>query len=240
MEDVKRQARTAGLLYLLVAMLHREEDCRGQGQEPWMKGSSAETQYPLGRRTIVTVAGQFGKAGMRVATILAVAMSICGAFVTAAFSADSKTVPASAPGSVAPKSVASPWIGTWSLDTSQSKYSPGPPHKKATITVTDAGNGKLTYVTDITDGTGEMDHTEFTCAIDQTECPVVNGGAKETVSITKLDSRNLRFSWKFNNPPFSVVMLVKMSKDGKTQVAISKGKLPDGKTLAVTEVWRKS
>jgi len=35
-------------------------------------------------------------------------------------------------------------------------------------------------------------------------------------------------------------MLVKMSKDGKTQIAISKGKLPDGKTLAVTEVWRKS
>jgi len=178
---------------------------------------------------------------MRVATILAVAMSICGTYVTAAFSADSKTVPANAPGSVAPKSVASPWIGTWSLDTSQSKYSPGPPHKKATITVTDAGNGKLTYVTDITDGTGELDHTEFTCAIDKTECPVVNGGAKETMSITKLDSRNLRFSWKFNDPPpFSVVMLVKMSKDGKTQVATSKGKLPDGKTLAVTEVWRKS
>jgi len=35
-------------------------------------------------------------------------------------------------------------------------------------------------------------------------------------------------------------MLVKMSKDGKSQVAISKGKLPDGNTLAVTEVWRKS
>ena len=100
---------------------------------------------------------------MRVAIILAVAMFGGGTFVTAAFAADSE---------------ANPWVGTWSLDTSQSKYSPGPPHKKATITTTDAGNGKLTYVTDITDGTGEMDHIEFTCAIDQTECPVVNGGAK--------------------------------------------------------------
>jgi len=163
---------------------------------------------------------------MRVATILAIAMFVGGTFVTAAFAADSK---------------ANPWVGTWSLDTSQSKYSPGPPHKNATITVTDAGNGKLTYVTDITDGVGEMDHTEFTCAIDQTECPVATGGAKETVSITKLDSRNLRFVWKFNSPPpFSVVMLIKMSKDGKTQVAISKGKLPDGKALAVTEVWHKT
>ena len=163
---------------------------------------------------------------MRVATILAAAMFVCGTFVTTAFAADSK---------------ANPWVGTWSLDTSQSKYSPGPPHKNATITVTDAGNGKLTYVTDITDGAGEMDHTEFTCAIDQTECPVATGGAKETVSITKLDSRNLRFSWKFNSsPPFSVLMLVKISKDGKTQVAISKGKLPDGTVLGVTEVWHKT
>ena len=163
---------------------------------------------------------------MRVATILAVTMFVGGTLVTATFAADSK---------------ANPWVGTWSLDTSQSKYSPGPPHKNATITVTDAGNGKLTYVTDITDGAGEMDHTEFTCAIDRTKCPVATGGAKETVSITKLDSRNLRFSWRFNSPPpFSVVMRVKMSKDGKTQVAISKGKLPDGTALAVTEVWHKT
>jgi hypothetical protein len=35
-------------------------------------------------------------------------------------------------------------------------------------------------------------------------------------------------------------MLVKMSKDGKTEVAISKGKLPDGTALAVTEVWHKT
>jgi hypothetical protein len=163
---------------------------------------------------------------MHVTTILVVAMIVGGNFVTTAFAADSE---------------ANPWVGTWSLDTSQSKYSPGPPHKNATIIVTDAGNGKLTYVTDITDGTGELDHTEFTCAIDQTECPVAAGGAKETVSITKLDRRNLRFSWKFNNPPrFSVVMLIKMSKDGKTQVAVSKGKLPDGTALAVTEVWHKT
>jgi hypothetical protein len=178
---------------------------------------------------------------MHVARILAVATFVCGTFFAAAFAADSKMMPANAQGNVAPGSVANPWVGTWSLDTSRSKYSPGPPHKRAAITATDAGNGKLTYVTDITDGTGEVDHSEFTCAMDQTECPVVNGGAKETVSIAKLGSRNLKFNWKFSDPPpFAVVMRVKMSKDGKTQVATSKGKMPDGKTLAVTEVWRKS
>lgn len=158
--------------------------------------------------------------------ILAAAIFVCGTVVSAASTADP---------------TANPWLGTWSLDTSKSKYIPGPPHKKATITTTDAGNGKLTYVTDITDGTGEMDHIEFTCAIDQVECPVVNGGAKESVSIARLNSRSLRFTWKFNDPPpFSVDMLVKMSKDGKTQVSISRGALPDGKALAVREVYHKS
>lgn len=176
---------------------------------------------------------------MHVARTLAFAKVVCGTFLAAAFAAGSKPVNAQA--HVAPKPVANPWVGTWSLDTSQSKYSPGPPHKKATITVTDAGNGKLTYVTDITDGTGEVDHSEFTCAMDQTECLVVNGGAKETVSIAKLGSRNLKFNWKFNDTPaFAIVMRVRMSQDGKTQVAISKGKMPDGKTLVVKEVWRKS
>jgi hypothetical protein len=162
---------------------------------------------------------------MHAAKILATAMFVCGTFSMAAYALDS---------------TANPWLGTWSLDTSQSNYSPGPPHKKATITTTDAGNGQLTYVTDITDGTGEMDHIEFTCAMDQAECPVVNGSARESVSIARLDSRHLRFTWEFNDPPFSVVMLVKMSKDGKTQVSISKGKLPNGKALTVREVYHKS
>ena len=136
---------------------------------------------------------------------------------------------------------ANPWVGTWSLDPSHSKYSPGPPHKSATITVTDAGNGRLTFITDITDGTGEKDHSEFTCALDQTECLVTAGGAKETVSIANVGTRSLKLHWKFNDPPpFFVDMLIRMSQDKRTQVAISKGKLPDGTVLAVTEVWHKT
>ena len=131
-------------------------------------------------------------------------------------------------------------LGFWPLDTSKSKYTPGPPHRSATITVTDAGKGNLTFVTDITDGTGEKDHTEFTCAMDRTECPVAGGG-KRTVSITKLNNRNLKLHWKFNDPPpFFVDMLIIMSKDGQTQVATSTGQLPDGTALAVTEVWHKA
>jgi hypothetical protein len=134
-----------------------------------------------------------------------------------------------------------PWAGTWLLDTSQSKYSPGPPHRSATLTVTDAGNGKLIFVYDITDGAGEKDHTEFTCAMDRTECPLTAGGAKRTVSITKLHNRNFKLHWKFNDPPsFFVDMVGIISKDAQTQVAKSKGKLPDGTALAVTEVWRKA
>lgn len=106
--------------------------------------------------------------------------------------------------------------------------------------VTDAGTGKFTFVTDITDGTGEKDHTEFTCAMDRTECPVAGGG-KRTVSITKLSNRTLKFHWKFNDPPpFFVNMLIIMSADGRTQIATSKGKLPDGTALVVTEVWHKA
>ena len=162
---------------------------------------------------------------MRAASIFVITGLASCLLLTAASAADSKV---------------NPWVGNWSLDTSKSKYSPGPPHRSATITVTDAGKGNLTFVTDITDGTGEKDHTEFTCTMDRTECPVAGGG-KRTVSITKLNNRNLKLHWKFNDPPpFFVNMLIIMSKDGQTQVATSTGQLPDGTALAVTEVWHKA
>jgi hypothetical protein len=164
---------------------------------------------------------------MRAALIIASSSAFAASlFVTTPSIADSNT---------------NPWVGTWSLDPSHSKYSPGPPHKSATIIVTDTGNGKLTFVTDITDGAGEKDHSEFTCTLDKTECPVITGGAKETVSIENVGTRSLKLHWKFNDPPpFFVDMLIKMSEDKQTQVAISKGKLPDGTALAVTEVWHKT
>ncbi len=64
-----------------------------------------------------------------------------------------------------------PWVGTWKLNLAKSTYSPGPPAKSLTVTIT-APDGGIKQVVDTVPATGAALHYESTGKFDGKDVPI--------------------------------------------------------------------
>src|SRR5690349_9502761 len=65
-----------------------------------------------------------------------------------------------------------PWIGTWKLNVSKSRFSPGPPPKSNTLKIESAAGGSQKHTFDGVDGEGKPAHSERIAKFDAAEVPV--------------------------------------------------------------------
>jgi hypothetical protein len=130
-----------------------------------------------------------------------------------------------------------PALGTWQLNLSKSKYSPGPPPKSSTVTVQAVGqNHKLTGVT--IDAEGKQTSVENTRIYDGMPHPVAGIPDSDAGAFTRVDAYTIIISYtkvgKLVRTATNVV-----SQDGKTITATNTGMDASGRPLNNIAVYDK-
>jgi len=139
----------------------------------------------------------------------------------------------------------SPFVGTWKLDSRQSKFTIGDPSFMfATMQIEQAENG-LKSTASGADGKGYASDFTFTCSLDGAPCRVVSmslmrsKSAVDTVSLKRVEDRTiLATGMKNGKLVYSDRRVV--SDDNNTLTVARKGFTPDGKPYESTIVLLRS
>ena len=135
-----------------------------------------------------------------------------------------------------------PFVGTWKLVPSRSRFEPGAPSFfLATIQIEAAGTG-LKSTASAADGQGIVSDLTFTCHLDETPCkvtpatsPMRSESAVDTVTMKRVDQNTIMATGtKDGKPVYSDRRVV--SANGKTMTVIRNGTTPAGKKYANTIV----
>src|SRR5262245_4092534 len=73
--------------------------------------------------------------------------------------------------------------GTWKLNVTKSKFSPGPAPKSMTVTYANAGSDVVKIVVDLTPATGAAQHWEMTPHYDGKDYPVKGNPNADAISV---------------------------------------------------------
>jgi len=128
------------------------------------------------------------------------------------------------------------FTGTWKLNESKSKLSPGSPKNNTVVYETAGDNVKITV--DGTDPTGNPTHNEWTGKFDGKDYPVSGDPNADTRSYKMVDDHTLTTSNKKNGKTTSTARIV-VSVDGKSRTVTASGTDPSGKKYHGTAVYDK-
>lgn len=129
------------------------------------------------------------------------------------------------------------FLGTWKLDLSKSKYSPGPAPKSVTTTYTADGDWILLKgETVAADGKAATTSTRY--KRDGKEYPYkgANVTGNGTISVKATDDHHTVATIKSDGKVVSTINST-ISKDGKTRTMVTEGTTTDGKKLSNTAVF---
>ena len=129
-----------------------------------------------------------------------------------------------------------PLVGTWTLDVSKSKFSPGPAPKSITLTFSETADG-MKFVSDVVQSDGQPVHQEFTAKVDGKDYPVSGSPTADTVSLTRKGNARTRVDKKGGK----IVMTYegRLSADGKTFTVQTKGTNAKGQPVSNSVVYVK-
>jgi hypothetical protein len=134
--------------------------------------------------------------------------------------------------------------GTWKLNVSKSKFSPGPPPQSNTVKIESTGGG-IKLVADGVDSQGRKTHNEYTATLDGKDSPMKpmldgkpNPNAADTISWKKIDDYTYEVTNKFKGKMLTMARHV-ISKDGKTRTVTTTGTNAQGQTVNTTTVFEK-
>src|SRR5260370_12521817 len=131
---------------------------------------------------------------------------------------------------------ANPTLGTWKLNESKSKLSPGLP-KNLTVVYEAAGeNTKGT--SDGVDAQGKPTHNEWTGKFDGKDYPVTGDPTSDTRAIKKIDDHNYELTVK-KGGKVTLTGKAVISADGKTRTVTVGGTDAAGKKVEGTSVYHK-
>jgi hypothetical protein len=135
-----------------------------------------------------------------------------------------------------------PFVGTWKLSTSKSKFAPGAPgFFLATIQIESAGTG-LKSTASAADGQGIVSDFTFSCQLDGTPCkvtpatlPMRSASAVDTVTLKRVNPNIITATGTKNGKPVYSDRRV-VSADAKTMTVDREGTTPEGKEYKSTIV----
>ncbi len=131
---------------------------------------------------------------------------------------------------------ADPQIGTWKLNESKSKITPGT--LKNTQVVYSSMFGQVKIKADGIDGNGKPSHTEWSGKFDGKDYPVTGDPNSDARSYTKVNERTLTTTNK-KNGKVTVTGQIVVSADGKSRTVTLNGTTPKGKKFRNVVVYNK-
>lgn len=129
-----------------------------------------------------------------------------------------------------------PQMGTWKLNESKSKITPGT--LKNTQVVYSSVFGQVKIKADGIDANGKPQHTEWSGKLDGKDYPVTGDPNSDARSYTKVDERTLTTTNK-KNGKVRVTGQIVISADGKTRTVTIEGTAPKGKKFKNVAVYDK-
>jgi len=131
-----------------------------------------------------------------------------------------------------------PGLGTWTLNTAKSKYSPGPTPKSGTVTFSAAGQA-VKAVVDLLATDGSKIHWEYTATLDGKPAPVTGNPDGDMVVAKRTSPNTIETSYTLKGKPTTVNTRV-ISADGKTLTVTSTGTNAQGQKVNNHQVFEKS
>jgi hypothetical protein len=131
---------------------------------------------------------------------------------------------------------ADPQMGTWKLNESKSKITPGT--LKFTTVTFKSMFGKVQVAGDGIDADGKPVHSEWTGNFDGKDYPVTGDPISDTRSYTKVDDRTLSLTVKKNGKVVDTGRIV-VAADGKSRTVTVSGTTPKGKKFKNVVVYDK-
>lgn len=132
----------------------------------------------------------------------------------------------------------SPFIGTWNLNVAKSKFEGTPAVKSYSITITDAGGGKLRNAGQWVDGDGSKGQAEYTAAADGKPVPVTGYPNADSIVVKKTGARSTHMSMMKGGKEVEWGRYT-VSKDGKTLRGTEGGVDEKGTKYKWTELFEK-
>lgn len=125
-----------------------------------------------------------------------------------------------------------PFVGTWKLNVAKSKFSPGPPPKSETVTI--SPDGKTAVHAEGADGKNvDWSYT----AVEGGSAPIEGQGPGATVVSKHVNSNTIEHTWK--NGTSTETGRAVLSKDGKTMRYTLKGTNAQGQPVHELLVFEK-
>jgi hypothetical protein len=128
-------------------------------------------------------------------------------------------------------------MGTWTLNSAKSRFSPGPPPKSMTITYSPAGDG-VKIVADLIPADGAAQRWEMAGNYDGKENAVTGNPNADMVTFKVVNDRTSVSTFKKGGKITATNTRV-LSADGKTLTVTSKGTTVDGKPRNDVQVFEK-
>ncbi len=129
------------------------------------------------------------------------------------------------------------WLGSWTLNAGESKFSPGPAPKSLTLKFERTPDG-IKFSSDGVDAEGKTTHSEFVSKFDGKEVPYVGNPNADMCAPKKFNDNTYNNPWKKDGKP-TLHSHVAVSKDGKTLTVHQTGKNAKGETVNNTTVYDK-
>ena len=129
-----------------------------------------------------------------------------------------------------------PQVGTWKLNESKSKITPGT--LKNTQVVYSSMLGQVKIKADGIDANGKPSHTEWSGKFDGKDYPATGDPNSDARSYTKVNDRTLRTTNK-RNGKVTVTGQIVVSADGRSRTVTLNGTTPKGKKFKNVAVYDK-
>jgi len=133
-----------------------------------------------------------------------------------------------------------PFVGTWKLNTTKSKYEPAPGPKTVTRTIVAQGTG-ANYSFEGVGADGASFAYSFSTNYDGKDSAITGTGAPggaDAIALKRVSSRRVEGTLKKDGQELGKVV-AEVSKDGKISTVRTKGKTADGKELNSETVYDK-
>jgi len=130
-----------------------------------------------------------------------------------------------------------PFNGTWKLNVSKSKFTPGPPPQSGTITVKVEGDIQ-NVKTEGQAADGTMTQTSFVAKLDGTPVPITGSPTADMTSLRKINARTLETKSTKGGKPVAQ-RRVTISPDGKIMTITGSGLNQKGVKTTATAVYEK-
>jgi hypothetical protein len=129
-----------------------------------------------------------------------------------------------------------PQLGTWKLNETKSKLTPGLPHNNTVVY--EAAGDSIKVTIDGTTADGKPTHSEWTGKVDGKDYPVTGDPTSDTRSYKKIDDRTLAFAGK-KGDKVTISGRVTVSADGKTRTVTVNTTDASGKKVKGSAVYDK-